>query len=256
MSAQRTGWSRRVQTTGETPVARMAETAMSRKGSHMPDALIFDFDGVVVDSEPLHMRGFQQVLREVGIELTRDEYYARYIGFDDRDCYKHVLLDHGQPADAALVARLIEEKSKIVRELLRREVKPLSGAIELMRAARADHCGVAICSGSRRDEIDLAGAAVGVLAYVDVIVSADDVSRGKPDPQGYRLAVTELSRKLSRPMAPGRCWAIEDAPAGVVAAKAVGCKTIAVTNSYPASGLRDADRVVTSLEDVRLAELF
>jgi beta-phosphoglucomutase len=221
----------------------------------MPDALVFDFDGVVVDSEPLHMRAFQQVLRPVGIELTREQYYAHYIGFDDRDCFAHVLTDNGQAVKPELVLRLTGEKSQIVRELMEKEIRPLPGALELMKAAQADHCGVAICSGAQRAEIEFAGRTVGAMQYVQVIVSANDVSRGKPDPEGYRKAVAELSRKLSRPLDPKRCWAIEDAPAGIVAAKAAGCRVVAVTNSYAADGLKDADRVVASLTEVRLAEL-
>ena len=88
----------------------------------MPQALLFDFDGVVVDSEPLHMRGFQRVLRPVGIDLTRQEYYSNYIGFDDRDCFAHVLADHGKAAEPGLIERLIREKSRIVRQLIEREI--------------------------------------------------------------------------------------------------------------------------------------
>jgi HAD superfamily hydrolase (TIGR01509 family) len=124
-----------------------------------------------------------------------------------------------------------------------------------MRAARAAGAGVAICSGGLRREILIAGRSVGVLDLVDVLVCAEDVSRGKPDPEGYLLTLRRLGEKLARPIAPGRTWVVEDAPAGVEAAKKAGCKVLAVTNSYNRQVLSAADMVVDALEGMTLERL-
>ncbi len=221
----------------------------------MLDAIIFDFDGVVVDSEPIHLACFRGVLAKRGIELTSEDYFTRYVGFDDHDCFAHVLADNGREVLEPEIRAMTAEKTVLVKQALSRSIRPLPGALELMRAARSAGAGVAICSGALREEIQIAGRAVGALELVDVLVSAEDVSRGKPDPQGYRLALRLLGEKRPVRPSPSACYVVEDAPAGVEAAKAAGCKVIAVTNSYNRQALAGADVVVEALTEVRLEEL-
>jgi beta-phosphoglucomutase len=221
----------------------------------MLDAVVFDFDGVVVDSEPIHLACFRTVLGGRGIELPTEDYYSRYVGFDDHDCFAAVLRDNDRLVHEAEIAAMTAEKTALVKQAFAESVTALPGALELMRAARQAGVAVAVCSGGLRDEIELAGRAVGALSLVDVLVSAADVARGKPDPEGYRLALKRLSEKLARWIDPARVWVVEDAAAGVAAAKAAGCKVLAVTNSYPRQALTAADRVVDSLAEVDLAQL-
>jgi beta-phosphoglucomutase len=219
------------------------------------DALIFDFDGVVVDSEPIHLVCFQHVLKKAGIDLSREDYYAKYLGYDDRDCFLAVARAGGRTLDRSAVEAMIAAKTALVQQAMSRNIQPLGGAVELIRQVSAAGTPVAVCSGALRKEIELASAAVGVLDCFTVIVSAEDVTAGKPDPQGYRVAAQRLSSAAGRTIRPGRCVAVEDSPAGIQSAQAAGMKVLAVANSYPPDRLRDAQRVVSSLTEVTPADL-
>jgi len=216
------------------------------------DALIFDFDGVIVDSEPIHLRGFRKVLALIGIELTSQEYYRKYLGYDDQDCFKAVLADKGMEQTAEQIKAMIEAKSQAVQEELARSVQPLDGAVEMIAAAAESGILVGVCSGALKKEIVLSARKIGILEHLEQIVSAEDVRKGKPDPEGYRLALSRLSASAGRDLPAAKCVAIEDSPAGIAAAKAAGMKVLAVTNSYDAEALTDADKVVDSLTSVGL----
>lgn len=221
----------------------------------MLDALIFDFDGVVVDSEPVHLRCFRAVLAARGVPLTTEDYYSKYLGYDDHDCFVHVLEDNRRPADAALVKTMMAEKTALVQQAFAKEISAMPGAVELMAAARQTGVPVGICSGALRDEIQLAGTTVGAMPHVQVLVAAQDVRCGKPHPEGYLLAQKLLAEKVRRPVRPGFCWVLEDSPAGIQAGKAAGCHVLGITNSYPQAALAQADRVVSTLAAVRLEQL-
>jgi beta-phosphoglucomutase len=219
------------------------------------DALIFDFDGVIVDSEPVHLECFRQVLAGAGVDLTREDYYGKYLGFDDHDCFAAALRSAGQAADERRLADMIHAKSRLVRQTYARRVAPLPGAAELIRAAAAARVPLAVCSGALREEIEQAARAVGVLDCFAAIVAARDVKRGKPDPEGYRLALERLRAAVGRPLRAEAGVVVEDAPAGIEAAKGAGLKVLAVANSYAPHALARADRVVRSLADVTLEDL-
>ncbi len=219
------------------------------------DALIFDFDGVVVDSEPVHLAAFQDVLGLEGITMSHDDYYRKYLGFDDYDCFKAVAVDNDTVFTDAKIRELTEAKTQLVRKEFQTSVQALSGAVELIRQASRGGLPMAICSGALRQEIELASEAVGVRDCFQVIVAAEDVHRGKPDPEGYRLALLRLSRYTPGGPEPGRTVVIEDSPAGIEAAGALGIKVLAVSTSYPAAELTAADRIVASLAEVTPADL-
>jgi len=219
------------------------------------DALIFDFDGVVVDSEPVHLACFQRVLATIGVALTREDYYEKYLGFDDHDCFAAAARAAGADVTEERIAELTAAKTDLVRRAFAESVQPMPGAVELIRSAAAAGVPVGVCSGALREEIVQAARAVGVLEHFATIVSAEDVPRGKPDPAGYRLALDRLARAAGRPLRAGRCVVVEDAPAGIDAARGAGMRVLAVTSSYPAEALQAAERVVDSLADVKLPEL-
>ncbi len=223
------------------------------------DALIFDFDGVVVDSEPIHLACFQHVLAGSGITLSREDYYTKYLGFDDHDCFLAAAADNGKTFTERQVAKMIETKTALVQKTFAESIQPLPGSVELI--SKAASCGIpmAVCSGALKQEIALASQTIGVLKHFALIVSAEDVAHGKPDPEGYRMALAKLRDATGRPLRAEKCVVVEDAPAGVHAAKKVGMKVLAVTNSYTADMLTEADRIVDSLADVTpqaLAELL
>ena len=219
------------------------------------DALICDFDGVVVDSEPVHLACFREVLASVGIDLATEAYYADYLGYDDHDCFEAVGRDNGRPFTEDDIADMTAAKTALCQRAFGESVEALPGAVELVRAVDAAGIPVGVCSGALRDEIELAARTVGVLEHFRILVAARDVQRGKPDPEGYRLAREKLAAAVGRPLAPERCVVIEDSPAGIDAARGAGMRVLGVTNSYPADALADADRIVDSLANVTVDTL-
>ncbi len=219
------------------------------------DALIFDFDGVVIDSEPIHLKCFQHVLAAAGIALTEQQYYSKYLGFDDHDCFAAAFGDNGRQVSEDQIAEMTATKSQMVKRLYAEGIERLPGAAELIGAAARACVPVAVVSGALRAEIELASARIGVLEHFAAIISPADVERGKPDPAGYRLGLQRLIAATGRDIAAGRCIAIEDSPAGIAAACGAALHVLGVTTSYPAQRLAQADRVVDSLADVSLESL-
>lgn len=216
------------------------------------DAIIFDFDGVVVDSEPIHMLGFVRVLKTLGIELTRADYYSRYLGFDDHDCFAAVMRDHQRVVSEEQIADWETEKTRIVQDIMRQMIQPLPGSVELIRAAAEAGIPLAICSGALMEEIELASKTIGIRDCFPVIVAAKDVTCGKPDPEGYVKAARLLSEQLGKPIQPQRCCVCEDSPAGIAAAKGAGMKVCAVSTSYAPEELTAADHIAKDLSEVNL----
>jgi beta-phosphoglucomutase len=212
------------------------------------DAYITDFDGVMVDSEPLHFRGFADILAPEGVTLTHEAYFSVYLGLDDHDCFQAIATDQGKPLAEDHLAEMIEAKSALMQELMVREIEALPGAPALLAASSQADVPLAICSGGLRPEVELCCRTVGIWDYFLIAVTARDVARGKPDPEGYLKALGELREITGRDLRASRCVVTEDSPAGVAAAKAAEMNVIGVTNSYPADALGQADRVVDSLE--------
>lgn len=219
------------------------------------DAVIFDFDGVVVDSEPVHFARFRDVLATVGLELTQADYYDKYLGYDDHDCLLIAAGDRGVELSESQIAHLTATKTKLVQQTFRESIEALPGVVELIRAIHAASVPLAICSGALRDEIILASRTVGVLECFQAIVAAEDVTRGKPDPQGYLSARAKLAQVVGKDLRPQCCIVVEDSPVGIEAGKAASMKVLAIATSYGPGQLADADRTVNSLADVTFAEL-
>ncbi len=221
----------------------------------MLEAIIFDFDGVVVDSEPIHMACFLRVMRPYGVEFTIEQYYNRYLAYSDRDAMTRMIGEYDLDGDSLDINALIAQKSAMVQEALARTASPLPGSIELMQAARDAGLGLAICSAALGEEVRQPLRRAGALDLVQLIIAAEDVEVHKPDPAGYILARRKLGEILGRELAPERCVAIEDSPGGVAAGKAAGLCVLAVTNTVGADRLAAADRIVDSLADVTPASL-
>ncbi len=219
------------------------------------DALIFDFDGVLVDSEPIHLHCYQQVLESLGVKLSREDYYAKYLGYDDHDCFIHVLDDLRISHNSRQIQELIERKTALVTESFQNSIQPLPGAVEFIRQAEMLVTPMAICSGALRNEIELAAQTIGIRESMMAIIAAEDVERGKPDPEGYVLALERLIQLTGRVLRADKTIVVEDSPAGISAAKDAGMKVLALTTSYRPSELTQADKIVRNLADIRVAEL-
>ena len=204
----------------------------------MLQATLFDFNGVLVDDERLHLDGFNAALRPAGVAISLEDYNERYLGFDDRGAFVAMLRDRGLDHDDARVAALIAAKSVVYAELASRSLTVFEGAAELLRSAAA-RGPVAIVSGALRGEIDVALRLMGAEDVPRVIVAAEDVAACKPDPEGYLQGVARLSA-VAGGLDPSRCVAIEDSVAGVQSARAAGLCVVAVEHSYDAAALREA----------------
>lgn len=222
-------------------------------------AILFDFNGVLVDDEPLHLELFQRVLGEEGIELSVDDYRTRYLGHDDSSCFADLLARAGRPATPDRLSRLIARKSAYYHQRIRADGFPIfPGAAELIADAVDAELMLGVVSGALRDEVEGALDQIGVRAHFKCLVCAEDVDRGKPDPEGYRRGLEQLNALPplpSRLVHPHEVLAIEDTPAGLQAAAAASLSTLAVAHTYPESELEPADQVVPSLGELDLREL-
>ena len=205
-------------------------------------AIVFDFDGVLADSEPLHLRVYQELLEPAGVRLTAEDYYARYLGYDDEGAFQHIAIDNNLMLGDEEIELLIAEKARRFERLISGDVLYPGAAACARRLGAAWPLGIA--SGALRAEIELMLRGAGLRAAFTFIVSAGDTDQTKPAPDPY-VRAAELHG-----VSPAACVAIEDSHAGLQSARAAGLRTIAVTHTYPRETLRDADAIVDSLDEI------
>jgi beta-phosphoglucomutase len=217
-------------------------------------AVIFDFNGIIVDDEPIHFELFQKVLAEEGIELTNDAYYARYLGFDDRGAFRFGYREHDRPLSQLKLTELIARKAVYYQEAIRNHVAIFPGVKKLV-ADLAQSLPLAVASGALRNEIETILTTVNLIHHFKVVVSAEDVERGKPEPDIFLQALAALNANEGNPIQANQCVVIEDSKEGIKGARRAGMKCLAVTNSHAAELLGEANLIVKSLEEVELARL-
>jgi len=226
----------------------------------MLKAVFFDFNGVIVNDEPLHLELFRRVLGEEGISITEEEYLARYLGYDNYKCFRAALTDagRGQKArDNVYVVELIARKTAYYLEAINERFLLFPGVIELARTLAAKYP-MAIVSGAEREEIETVLRRGEIRDCFQTIVTSADISTGKPDPEGYLKALATLnSLEGAEPLIlPNECLVIEDSVAGVQAAKNAEMHCLAVTNSYSAEALARADWILPTLDGCNVEALF
>ena len=211
-------------------------------------AVLFDFNGVVADDEPVHFQAFQGVLATAGFRMTAEE-YRRYLGLDDRSVFEAFLAHHEIALVPSPLHHWVRSKQVAYDQLTRGGVHLFPGARELILALARAGAPLAIVSGARRAEIERVLTAAALDACFATIVGIEDVTCPKPDAAGYQLAFERLRARFHETRAG---VAIEDAPAGVIAARAAGLSCIAVTTTCTPAELRGADRVIDSLKEIHL----
>ncbi|MDY0383583.1 HAD family phosphatase [Trichlorobacter sp.] len=218
-----------------------------------PAAVIFDFDGVIVDTEPLHYQAFQKILTPRNLGYSWDDYLAVYMGFDDRDAFREAFAQGGVALSEGELEQLIAHKAVIFQEVIASGVAPYPGVTALIHKLHEQGTPLAICSGALRSDILPIIDQLGVASFFSLIITADDVPHSKPDPTCYRIAAQQLIAAYSDQLSPDahNIIAIEDTPAGISSAKGAGLMVVAVSNSYPAERLQQADRIVASLEELQ-----
>ncbi|MGB7293589.1 MAG: HAD family phosphatase [Thermodesulfobacteriota bacterium] len=220
-------------------------------------AIVFDFDGIIVDAEPVHLKTFQEVLGWNGISLSEQEYYERYLALDDRTLFLNILRDRGINYDGSIIEDLMQKKSDSYEKLIRQDIKIFPGVIDFVNSAYKKYL-LGIGSGALKHEIEFILDYIGIRDRFSVIVSAEDVHKCKPDPEVFVKTLLKINKKVpqgSKPIRPSECLVIEDSSAGIRAARAARMRTLAITNSYAGCKLAEANVVADSLLDVEIADL-
>ncbi len=211
-------------------------------------AVVFDCDGILVDTEPLHYRAFQKVLVPLGLGHDYAAYLDRFIGFDDRDAFVHVFAEARRKLDPDTLQNLLEAKGYALHELIEQGVPTFPGVVELVRALAREGIPLAVASGALHHEIVAFVKSLGLNGVFSAIVAADEVARSKPDPETYLRALERIKTAKGWDSLDARsCIAVEDTPAGISSAKTAGLFVIGVTNSFQREELQEADHVIGSL---------
>ena len=203
-------------------------------------AVIFDMDGVIVDSEPRHERAFLEVVRELGYSDCLGLNFADYIGRSDKELWVDFVAKH-RPSQS--LGELLAMKRRRVVEIIGRE-EPLFDGLPALIEKVAARYPLGLASGSERAVVDAVLALQDLRRFFRVIVTGSDVARGKPAPDIFLRAAEELK------VAPDDCWVIEDSKHGVAAGRAAGMRVIAIPNRYPAAELRQATHVVKGYDEI------
>ena len=205
--------------------------------------VIFDIDGVLVDSYEPHFESWRAVTRELGAEMTETQFVETF-GWTSREIIARYWA--GLAPTAADVGRIDRRKEALYRELIAERFPAMEGALGLIDALAAAGFRLAVGSSGPRENVELVLDKLGRRDKIQAAISGSDVTRGKPDPQIFQLAAQRLN------LLPAKCLVIEDAPAGVAAAKAASCRCLALA-AGPPRNLSAADHVVPTLRDVSVA---
>lgn len=207
-------------------------------------AVIWDMDGVIADSGPYHLAAWQEILGKRGVKFTAGDFKHSF-GLRNDNIIRNTLGKISQ-AEVDTIAR---EKEATFRRLAGRKIKPLPGALELLRTLKKEGFRMAIASSTSSENIELVTDTLGTADCFQAVVTGHDVTEGKPNPQVFLLAARRLG------VEPTNCLVIEDAVVGVTAAKRAGMYCLAVTNTHPRQKLKEADLIVDSLEKVTIDDI-
>lgn len=206
--------------------------------------VIFDMDGVLIDSADAHYQSWKQLAREIGADVTQDQFDATF-GRHNSDIIP-IVFDVNEPEK---VKQLADRKEELYRDLVCRDAPIVDGAIDLVRSLYQKGIPLAVGSSAPRANIKLILTLMGVQDCFSALVSADEVTRGKPDPQVFSKACEKLN------LPPAQCVVIEDAPAGIEAASTAGTKCVAILMHHPRENFAQADLVVEKLSDLSVDKI-
>jgi HAD superfamily hydrolase (TIGR01509 family) len=212
-------------------------------------AVIFDFNGILADDDPIHMQALRRVAEEEGLTFTEDDYMQHYLPLNDRDCFQELWQKNARKLRAGELDDLISRKSVYYFGAIEQKNVLFEGAASAIRAA-AGRGPVAIASGARIGEIRHILGSAGLLDSFSTIVAAEDVQHGKPDPEPFRLAFERL-RKSCETLLPSECVAVEDSIGGIQSAHGAGMSCLGVAHSYSRARLEEARPrwVIDSISD-------
>jgi len=221
----------------------------------MLQAVIFDFDGVITDSEILHLRAFNTVLAPLNVQISKQDYYKDYLGLTDMELLELLAKKGVICPDKTKLQELALRKGQVFEQLAKKEGNIIEGVRDFLHLLANHNIPMAICSGALLAEIELILENADLRRFFDVIVSAEQVKKGKPDPEGFILTLEKLNQLFTKSIAACDCVVIEDSHWGLTAANKAGMHTVAVTNSYDPEHLSMAEKIVSRLTELTIEEL-
>jgi len=207
--------------------------------------IIFDFDGVILDSENSHFIAFNEGLKNLNINISEDEYYSKYISLDDRGVITNVVNDKNISVTNEEIDMIIKNKNDYFESRLIDNSKLFPGVEELIIQLSKNFV-LSIGSGANRSEIIKTLKNNNIYDYFEIIVSADEVNNPKPNPETYNRVLDNINTDFNI----NEIIVIEDSPGGIEAAKSAGLKCIAITNTFDNEELGKADIIVSNYEDI------
>ncbi len=220
-------------------------------------AIVFDLDGTLADTEPLHFHAFAAVLAPLGIELSRADYFARLVGYDDHDCFAVMLRENGRDAGEDAIRALIASKAALYQSAIAERDVLRPGAAEFVRRC-AERFPLIIATGTLRDEAEMILSGGGIRELFADVIAAEDIEHGKPEPDCFIAALGRLGflLRLHPPLEGHECLVIEDTRAGIEAAHRAGMKVLALAYTEPPDALCAADLVRASFLETDLDDVL
>ncbi len=215
----------------------------------MIKALVFDFDGIIADSEPVHLRAFQKTVSRLGLSLPSSEYYSLYLACDDRAFFTMFLEKNGIPAPREEIERLTSEKGSFFEQMAAERVRIFPGVAEFLESVHGRFT-ICIGSGALSAEIKTVLERSGLSRFFDFIVGADHTENPKPSPEVYLKCLEGIQSSGAGAVAPEQCVVFEDSPGGVLAAKRAGMKCVGITNTCYDDALELADVVCGGFSEI------
>lgn len=212
-------------------------------------SIIFDFNGLIVDDEPIHFELFRQVLADEGIELKEKDYWETYVGYDDKGLFEVLYQNNNKKLSPKKLKELIHKKNQLYLPTMKNKMKLFPGVKEFIEEMKNQYI-LAIVSGALLSEIELVLNLSGLKKAFQIIVSAENAKKGKPDPQGFLLCLERL-KKIDPTIGAKDCLVLEDSLAGVQAAHAAQMKVIALTHTYRENELQKAHFIAKNFFEVR-----
>lgn len=229
-----------------------APSARSRHDASGTDLLLLDYNGVIVNDEPVHFAALRDVLAVERVPMDRATYDAAYLGLDDRTCVAMAFAQAGRPLEPAALERLAARKAEWYAETVRAGLPLVAGVRPFVRAAADAGIAIGVVSGALRREIAAGLEWAGIADVVRCVVGTEDVAVGKPDPAGYRLALARLAEGARAPL---RAVAFEDSGPGLAAARAASAGCVLLATSFPKGRLTGGDAVWDSFAGHAPADL-
>jgi beta-phosphoglucomutase family hydrolase len=209
------------------------------------EAVIWDMDGVIADTAPYHLSAWQEIFGKRGVKFTVEDFRHSFGRRNDTIIRKTL----GEKTAQDEIEAIAGEKEATFRRMIGQKIRPLPGAVELLQSLKQNGVKMALASSTPIENIRLITGSLGIANCFQAIVTGHDVTEGKPRPEVFLLAAQRLGVK------PGNCVVIEDAVAGVTAAKRAGMHCVAVTSTHSRQSLKEADLIVKTLEEISINDL-